>query len=71
MSKTGLEKQVLASTKLPFILAIARFQNLKFHEQIWRVIRYWPTVMQTIDETPGILTVDFERKQHEFKYKYI
>lgn len=70
MSRKNLEKQALASTKIPFILAVEGFQNLKFHDQIWRVIRDWPKVIQMIDETPGILEVDFERKKYIFKHIY-
>jgi ribosomal protein S17E len=71
MSRKALEKQALASTKMPFILAVERFQNLRFHDQIWRVIRDWPTVMQMIDKTPGILEVDFEHNKYRLKYRYV
>ena len=67
MSRTPLELNALVEAKLPYILAINKFQNRRFEDQVWAVIKFLPAVIKEMDQRPAILLVDFIKETIERK----
>lgn len=63
MSRTPVELEALSTSRLTYVLAGNNLVQFTFPEQVWRVIRFWPEIMNELDAQPEqILRVDFVRR---------
>ena len=60
MSRRNVEIDALRTTKLTYVMANQYFVQRTFEDQVWRVLQYWPKIMDEVDKDPDrIFRVDF------------
>lgn len=66
MSRSKVEIDALKSVGLPCIVASQGFVNLRFDEQVWRVLRDLPDMRDIIAEDQRVfILVDFKNNKYE------